>query len=101
MFSHPYIQSTVLPYCVIALFSNRFVVVYNYYLSDKQIISYIPGPSTFTFNAAGTQVYPVAIVNDKGVEPVEEFILILSNPQPAAVLLDPGSFIISITDDDG
>ena len=46
-------------------------------------------------------MYPVAIVNDKGVEPVEEFTLILSNPQPAAVLLDPGSFIISITDDDG
>ena len=45
-------------------------------------------------------MYPVAIVNDKGVEPVEEFTLILSNPQPAAVVLDPGSFIISITDDD-
>ena len=46
-------------------------------------------------------MYPVAIVNDRGVEPVEEFTLILSNPQPAAVVLDPGSLTISITDDDG
>ena len=43
----------------------------------------------------------MAIVDDRQVEFSEEFTLILSNPQPAAVVLDPGSFIISIVDNDG
>ena len=59
------------------------------------------GPSTLTFSEAGTQLYPVAIVDDREVDTGKEFTLILSNPRPDAVVFNPGSFIISVVNNDG
>ena len=36
-------------------------------------------------------MYPVAIVDDRGSE---EFTPVLSNPQPDAVVFNPGSYIV-------
>ena len=56
------------------------VAFHEYGLVQILIHSDIPRPLTFTFSEAGTQVYPVAIVDDRGVEPSEEFTPVLSNP---------------------
>ena len=67
------------------------VAFHEYGLVQILILSDTPRPLTFMFSEAGTQVYPVAIVDDKGNE---EFTPVLSNPQPDAVVFNPGSYIV-------
>ena len=59
------------------------------------------GLSCLTFSAAGSQRFPVSIVDDGESEDSESFTITLSNPQPDAVLFSPGTIIITITGIDG
>ena len=58
------------------------------------------GLSALTFNESGTQNILVNIVNDSVIEDSESFTIILSNPQPDNVVLDPDTISITIMDDD-
>ena len=58
------------------------------------------GLSTLTFNESGTQNILVNIVNDSVIENSEFFTIILSNPQPDDVMLDPDTISITIVDND-
>ena len=46
-------------------------------------------------------MFPVAIVDDDEVEGDESFTIILRNPRPDGVLLNPDSITITIVDTDG
>ena len=58
------------------------------------------GLSSLTFNMNGTQTIPVAIVDDMVFENTESFSIVLSNPQPDSVVLNPDTITITITDND-
>jgi hypothetical protein len=58
------------------------------------------GLSALVFNETGTQNILVNIVNDSVIEDSESFTIILSNPQPDNVVLDPDIIIIIIVDND-
>ena len=59
------------------------------------------GLSSLTFTENGTQTIPVAIVDDMVFENTESFSIVLSNPQPGGVMLNPDTITIIITDNDG
>ena len=49
---------------------------------------------------SGTQNIPVSIVDDSLFEEAESFSIVLSNPRPGSVVLNPDTIIITITDND-
>ena len=58
------------------------------------------GLSSLTFTESGTQTIPVAIVDDMVFEDTESFSIVLSNPQPDSVVLNPDTITITIRDND-
>ena len=68
-----------------------------YILSTDYVVT---GVSPLTFTESGTQTISVAIVDDMVFEDTESFSIVLSNPQPGSVMLNPDTITITITDDD-
>ena len=58
------------------------------------------GVSPLTFTESGTQTIPVDIVDDMVFENTESFSIVLSNPQPGSVVLNPDTITITIRDND-
>ena len=56
--------------------------------------------SSLTFTGNGTQSILVGIVDDAILENDESFSIVLSNPQPGNVVLNPDTTIITIIDND-
>jgi hypothetical protein len=60
---------------------------------------YVATGGTLTFDAGQSLVtFPVSIVSDRLVEGSESFTVALSNPSPGAVLGEPASAAVTITD---
>ena len=56
--------------------------------------------SVLIFNESGSLAVPIGIVDDAVTEDNESFALVLHNPRPDTVILDPDTTTITIIDDD-
>ena len=84
------------------MFNKPRSLGYTYHNDVTLSTDYVrTGLSSLTFTESGTQTIPVAIVDDMVFENTESFSIVLSNPQPGSVVLNPDTITITITDNDG